>query len=158
MDTRMDERRATLRRESDRELIEKLGLLKHHRDGQNDTKRQRRRAIRHNCKARLSIDIVQKAGNSDTWSSYKDMIKGRVLDLSETGASLYTTIPLNVGQQSRLDIELHDGRLIQALTEVRWMKESKGGYATGLKFTRLSQDHENIIRQFLTELDQTLGL
>ncbi len=155
----MEERRKRMRRESDRRLAERI-KGKSAEEAEDYLKRQRRRAIRHHCVAKLTIDVVSKAGGSGEWKGRTDSIKARVLDLSETGASVFGPVPLNTGQQTRVEIFLPDGSHIESQAEVRWTKEnsSKSGFAAGLRFLQLGQPEEAKVRTFLDELDRTLGL
>lgn len=123
-------------------------------------KRQRRRAIRHHCVAKITVDVVAKAGAGGEWKGRTDSIKARVLDLSENGASIFASVPLSTGQQTRVQIFLPDGSTIESMAEVRWTKEkdSRSGYAAGLRFVDLAPQEEKKVRAFLEELDRTLGL
>ena len=155
----VEERRKRLRRETDRRMAERL-KGKSVDEASEYLKRQRRRAIRHRCIAKISVDVVTKAGTSGEWKGRTDSIKARVLDLSETGASFFTPIPLSTGQQTKFQIFLPDGSYIEGSAEVRWTKEtsSRNGFAAGLRFVQLPPAEEAKVRAFLEELDRTLGL
>lgn len=154
----MEERRKLLRRQSDRNLAEGT-KGKSAEEAEDYLKRQRRRAIRHHCMAKLTIDVVSKAGVSGEWKGRTDSIKARVLDLSETGASVFAAVPLSTGQRTQVQVFLPDGSQIEALAEVRWTKEkdSKGGYAAGLRFVQIGAKDEIRVRAFLQDLEETLG-
>lgn len=122
-------------------------------------KRQRRRAIRHHCMAKITVDVVAKAGVGGEWKGRMESVKARVLDLSESGASIFASVPLSTGQQTKIQIYLPDGSSIESTAEVRWTKEkdTKSGFAAGLRFTQMAPKEEAKVRAFLDELDRTLG-
>lgn len=155
----MEERRKRLRREADRRMAERL-KGKSVEEAAEYIQRQRRRAIRHRCIAKVTVDVVAKAGAGGEWKGRTDAIKARVLDLSESGASFFTSVPLSTGQQTRFQIVLPDGSHIDGTAEVRWTKEtsSRSGFAAGLRFSELPSPEEAKLRNFLDELDRTLGL
>lgn len=155
----MEERRKRLRREADRRMTERL-KGKSADEAAQYLKRQRRRAIRHRCIAKLTVDVVAKAGAGGDWKGRTETIKARVLDLSESGASVFASVPLSTGQQTRIQIYVSDGSYIESLAEVRWTREndSKTGYAAGLRFMKISPQDDKKVRAFLDELDRSLGL
>lgn len=160
----MEERRKKLRRETDRRMADRrmADRLKGKsvEEAADYLKRQRRRAIRHRCIAKITVDIVAKAGADGEWKGRTETIKARVLDLSEAGASIFASVPLSTGQQTRIQIYLPDGSFIESTAEVRWTKEndSRSGFAAGLRFTQIAPLEGAKVRAFLDELDRTLGL
>jgi len=159
------ERRGIVRREADRKLllkVEKLIALVDRRGGDDakERERQRRRTIRHNCKVGIDMLIGHAAGHSDTWSVDAVKVKGRVLDLSTGGASLYTKQPFDTGQELRLTIMLPEGGTVNTHAIVRWVKAmpEKQAYASGMQFVHVTDADQALIEGFLTELDATAGL
>ena len=158
----MQERRTTLRRQADRDLREQLGRvqLQDDHDHGSEKRRQRRRIIRHNCKAALDIQIGQVSGTGHGAAVRTHTIPGRVLDLSKTGASLFTHHSLEVGDDLRLVLLIDSGPRIEALAAVRWMKrvEEKNGYASGVEFTKIGYRDQELLNDFLQHLEVTVGL
>lgn len=156
----MQERRSTIRRKDDRQLRAEIQKLRDKAEGGADKKRQRRHAIRRACHAELDLEIALGQPGSDDWKVSRTRMKGRVLDLSETGASLFVPHALAIGQPFRLTIKLFDDTKIEAVAETRWTKtvEAKGGYAMGAQFRHIAPDHANAVRRFLAELEATAGL
>ena len=161
-----EERRKTVRREADRELLKKAHLAaagaddRQGPDAQKAAERLRRRAIRHNCKVGIQMVIGHASGYSDDWSVDSVKIGGRVLDLSAGGASLFTKQSFETGQQLRLIVQLRDGSKIGTNGTVRWVKEvpQRHGYASGVEFGEVPGKDRKKIAKFLTELDHTSGL
>ncbi|MFP6582816.1 MAG: hypothetical protein VCD00_09700 [Candidatus Hydrogenedentota bacterium] len=58
----MDERRVGIRRQDDRDRLEALGQTTSDAHERKTHKRQLRRAIRHACKAELTIEISHQRG------------------------------------------------------------------------------------------------
>lgn len=161
----LQERRKLVRRKADKELWQRICELEAIVDrrtvgASKDAKRNRRRAIRHNCKVGIQMLIGHAAGGSDDWSVDAIKIKGRLLDLSTGGASLFTKERMDTGQELRLAIELPDGPVVQTTAVVRWVKHvaEKGGYASGVQFGHVPGKEQKHIAKFLDELDATLGL
>lgn len=159
------ERRKAVRRQADRDLllkVEKLIALVDRRGGDDakERERQRRRIIRHNCKVAIDMLIGYAAGHSDTWSVDAVKVKGRVLDLSMGGASLYTKRPFDTGQELRLTIMLPEGGAVNTHAMVRWVKAipEKQAYASGVQFMHVADADQALIEGFLAELDATAGL
>ena len=162
----MQERRETVRRQADRELLQRLqGQAQTSTDDRRaaegkEAQRTRRRTIRHTCKVAIEMLIGYSAGNSDDWSVDAVKVGGRILDLSPDGASLFTKQPLETGQELRLAIELRDASKISTNAVVRWVKAipEKGGYASGVQFGEVTRKDRKRITKFLDELDATAGL
>lgn len=161
----MQERRRYGRREADRELQERIKQLEGAADrrGDADTKeaqRKRRRTIRHNCKVLIQMMVGFSPGDSDDWSVEAIKIRGRILDLSADGASLFTQQPFETGQELRLTIELPDRSQICTNAKVRWIKAvpQKDAYASGVQFIHVSKKDNKKLGKFLKELDATVGL
>lgn len=157
---RVSERRQQLRRREDRRLYREALERRKAESSSGGHDRKLRRAIRHNCVADLDYEIVEQRGDSEEWTATRYKINGRVLDLSAEGAAIFTKQPLSMGQVSNLHINTYDGQKIAAKAEVRWTKhkDRKGGYATGLKFVEITDSNRTLIKAFLQELDDTLGL
>lgn len=156
----MQERRNHVRRQVDRELRDLRARIEHgDRDG-SEKRRQRRRIIRHNCKAALDIQIGQSSGSGHQMSVHTHTIPGRVLDLSATGASLFTHHSLEVGDDVRLTLLVEGGPRIEALAAVRWMRrvDEKNGYASGVEFTHVGPRDRELLGAFLERIEATVGL
>ncbi|GMW03630.1 MAG: hypothetical protein AMXMBFR84_47640 [Candidatus Hydrogenedentota bacterium] len=149
-----------MRRKADRDLLTLAQSDQKTLMVQSDQKRQKRHAIRHMCHAYVDLEMATAAGGSSEWKVSKSRMKGRVLDLSSSGVSLFVQHALAIGQPFRLSIELYDGTKIEALAEARWTKtvEAKGGYAIGGQFTHVAPKDAKAIQRFLSELESTAGL
>ena len=161
------ERRKGMRRQSDRDLLDRLQSVQRARQGDSEDegaaselRRIRRRAIRHNCEVRLSLVMSHRAGMGDVWSASEHPVKGRILDLSVEGCSVFTQNPIEIGQQLSLMLRLLDGRQIGTRGIARWTKgvPQKGGYAVGVQFETLCEKDVKAVRAFLKEMDDTVGL
>ncbi|MBX7256723.1 MAG: PilZ domain-containing protein [Candidatus Hydrogenedentes bacterium] len=158
------ERRTSVRRAADRELridYERFrALAEECSSGGHEIRRKRRHVIRHTCQVAIEMMIGMAAGASDVWSVSAVKIKGKLLDLSLEGASLFTSQPLETGQELKLTIALRNGARISAASVVRWIKAvpEKGGFASGAQFRGLTDDAKRQLAKFLAELDQTVGL
>lgn len=156
------ERRKFVRRASDREMINQL---QHFRelsvgDASRDQRHKRRRAIRHTCTVKISVQVGLRQGGGDSWSMTDHPVAGRLLDLSGEGCQLFTRDLLEMGTQMSLLITLQTGEDIRAVGVVRWTKAvpEKKGYALGVEFTRADTDAQARIGAFLELLDRTGGL
>lgn len=161
----MDERRAVVRRQADRHILQRVKRLQELVDRRShfedeDLQRKRRRAIRHNCRVSIRMLIGHAAGPSDQWSVDALKVDGRVLDLSAEGASLLTKQAFEAGQELRITIRLRDESQITTAAMVRWVKAvpEKGAYASGVQFVQVTSKDQGRIEQFLKELDNTAGL
>lgn len=153
------ERRNLARRKSDRDLIDKVqGSANAQAD--SELRRVRRRAIRHNCKVHVALLLKYQAHGRETWSPEEHPIKGRILDLSGTGCSLFTSQCLEIGQKLSLVIVMKKGAEISTKGAVRWSKRivEKRGYVSGVEFEGLGKRDMNAIATFLQRLDDTVGL
>jgi len=159
----MEERRRGLRRTSDRQLWEAYNRLKHEAEengGVSGARKLLRRAIRHHCKVTIALEGGIQSGRSDTWRPMDFSVKGRVLDLSSEGCSLFTRDAIPIGTNMMLRIELEDYGTIESRATVRWSKAipAKGGVASGTQFAGLSAPHQRRVEEFLKHLDHTAGL
>jgi hypothetical protein len=57
-------------------------------------------------------------------------------------------------------LRLRNGKQIGTNGMVRWTKgvPQKGGYASGVQFAQLSEKDLKVVRAFLQEMDDTVGL
>ena len=153
------ERRNQARRKSDRDLLDKVGGGN---DAQADSelRRVRRRAIRHNCTVHVALLLEYQVKGQETWSPEEHPVKGRILDLSGTGCSLFTSQCLEIGQKLSLGIVMKKGAEISTKGTVRWSKRivEKRGYVSGVEFEGLGKRDANAIATFLQRLDDTTGL
>lgn len=159
----MEERRRLIRREADRHLLQRVRELEsasRNCELSHEAKRARRHAIRHSCAVAISVAMGYSSGYADTWTVESAKIPGRILDLSEGGASLFTKQRLETGQQLGLAIKLRGGAVINTKSIIRWVKDApeKGGFALGVQFSGVSAKDQSLIAKFLAELDATMGL
>ena len=164
----MDERRRLIRRHADRELVKRVNdlqaLMERRGESNGESKSDsaghaRRHVIRHNCKVAIAVKVGVSSGYGDTWDVTSVRVKGRILDLSTGGASLFTEQPFDTGQELELVIRLRDGEDIHATGAVRWVKTvQNGGYASGVEFSKMSDKDRRLVGKFLAELEKTAGL
>lgn len=158
----MEERRKFVRRASDRALLSQVRDLHSQVDGEvnREMRQKRRRAIRHTCTVKISIQMGHRAASSEAWNMTDHPVAGRLLDLSTDGCQLYTRDLLDIGSQLNLLITLQTGEEIRAVGLVKWNKAipEKNGYGLGVQFTRADHDAQARIQTFITYLDQTGGL
>lgn len=157
-----EERRKQVRRQADRELLTRflqLSASGNEEEGKR-LRHLRRHAIRHQCSVDIALLMAYASGNSDTWNQHEHRIKGRILDLSEQGCSLFTKQNLDMGQRASVVIHLERGGQIRGQGIVRWTKSvpERHGFASGVQFERLSEKEARAISGFLLELDRTIGL
>ncbi len=158
----LTERRRTVRRQSDREMLRQLDEMRGRKDddASREQRHLRRRAIRHNCKAQVALKITHASGQNDTWTVEEFPLSGRILDLSPEGCSLFSAQQLDIGQELSLLIGMRNGGKIRAGGAVRWTKavHEHHGYASGVQFTQIGPKDQQQINAFLKELDETIGL
>lgn len=156
------ERRKTLRREADRKTLEQAQKFQRVQEGETSKERRHllRRAIRHQCQVRIQIVMQFSTGGMDSWDSSKVPVKGRLLDLSASGCSLFTHQRLEMGQKLNVEVGMAKGPSVIAGGVVRWTKavEGRNGYASGMEFTAIEQKARKRIHNILQEVDATLGL
>ncbi len=156
------ERRKMLRRQADREMVHLLEQLQARRqeDRSREERHMRRRAIRHTCKVHIALRIHENWGRSDEWTVSEHPVKGRLLDLSDEGCSIFSRQQLDIGQKLNLIVVLRDGSKIRASGVVRWNKAVKehDGYAAGVQFISIENGDRRRIHAFLMELDESIGL
>lgn len=161
-----EERRRVVRRASDRELLQQWAALKSNpaaisaEDRERELRHRRRRAIRHHCQVHLALKVAHVSAGGNEWNVDIFPIKGRLLDLSASGGSLFTSQPMNIGQDISLVIGLREGATIRATGTIRWTKgvPERNGYASGVRFGSMSDKGKDMIAAFLRELDTTIGL
>jgi len=158
----MEERRHTVRREADRELLEMYRRLKSEVEagGASGARKLRRRAIRHHCKVQVTLASGYQNERADVWRPSGTPVKGRILDLSNEGCSVFTRDPIDIGTRVGLKIELEGEGGINVQAVVRWSKSipEKGGVASGTQFAKLSPEESRRIEAFLKRMDETAGL
>jgi len=156
------ERRKYFRRAADRELASQLQHFREQAAGDvnRDQRHKRRRAIRHTCTVKISVQVGVHPGRGNEWAMTDHPVAGRLLDLSADGCQLFTRDLLEMGTQLNLLITLQSGEDIRAVSVVRWTKAvpEKKGYALGVEFTRADHDAQARIQAFLEHLDRTGGL
>ena len=156
------ERRKQVRRQADRDMLARLqGLMtQQSEESRREMRHRRRHAIRHHCQVRIALKISQSAGGMDTWTMSEHPIKGRILDLSFDGCSLFTEHQPEIGQQLSLVIELRHAGQIKTTGLVRWTKTvpQYKGFASGVQFDHIDEKQLRQLQVFLKEMDQTAGL
>jgi hypothetical protein len=157
----VEERRTTIRRESDRQLVAQVGQASEVVAKEKTKQQQRalRHAIRHTCKALLEIEFSYQSGDDETWTTTRQEVQGRVLDLSNDGAAFFIRQAATTNQLCGFRIDLYDGTTITGQAEIRWVKQQKSakGYSVGAQFQRIDNVNADRIKHFLAELDATLG-
>lgn len=163
----MQERRSRVRRDQDRALRELLTKYDQERRKGADShsgegaEKARRRAIRHLCKAEVTVPLMHSTGGlAGSWETENKTLKGRMLDLSYDGGAVFTRLPLEMGAMVRIAIDLDGKKALDLQAQVRWVKHVRGkeGYACGLLFMAMSIKDQRLIEQFLKDLDENLGL
>lgn len=156
------ERRNFVRRVSDRDMLNQVQHLREQASGEmnRELRHKRRRAIRHRCNVQLSIPMGHKDAHSNDWNMSSQPIGGKLLDLSVDGCQVFARNLLEIGAVLSLLITLEGGQDIKAVGMVRWTKgiPEKEGFALGIQFTRAAHHAQRSIQEFLTRLDQTVGL
>jgi hypothetical protein len=156
----MHERRSLVRRQADRDLLEQTLDRRQADERSTERRRKRRHVIRHNCKAALDVQIGQKKTDGDGYLIRTHTIPGRILDLSATGASLFTHHAVEVGDDFRLVLLLENNEPIEAIAVARWVKrvEAKNGFASGIQFVKLNLEDQQRLERFLEQISATAGL
>lgn len=128
--------------------------------GGREMRHRRRHAIRHNCQVRIALKISQSSGGMDTWTVSEHPVKGRILDLSFDGCSLFTEYQPEMGQRLSLIIELRNNGQIRTPGVVRWTKSvpQHHGFASGVQFESIDGKQQRQLQAFLKEMDETAGL
>jgi len=158
----VQERRKMVRRQTDREMIKRFQAMG--AEGESPESRElrhlRRRAIRHHCQVHIAIKVSHASASDDVWTVDEFKVKGRILDLSAEGCSLFTLQQLDIGQELNLIIELQNGKRIRACGVIRWTKRvtDRNGFASGVQFTHIQPGDQRLVLAFLEELDRTIGL
>lgn len=156
----MEERRRLVRRTDDRMLRAEYQRLLAESSGEGSARKLVRRAIRHHCTVQIALTGGIQSGRSDVWSPVQFSVKGRMLDLSSSGCSVFTREPFEAGQQVGLNIVLDEEGGVSCRASARWTKalQEKGGYATGFQFVELAGDGLRKVEVFLKRMDATAGL
>ena len=155
----MEERRKLVRRTDDRMWRAEYDKLRADSGG-GETRKLLRRAVRHHCTVSIARTGGIQSTLGDVWSPVQFAIKGRVLDLSESGCSVFTRDAFEAGQQVRVMLELEVQGSVHCNGTARWSKSipEKGGFATGFHFTGLASDNVLRLESFLKRMDATAGL
>jgi c-di-GMP-binding flagellar brake protein YcgR len=108
----------------------------------------------------VALLLKYQMQGDESWSPEEHPIKGRILDLSDTGCSLFTSQCLEIGQKLSVVIVMKKGTEISTRGVVRWSKRvvEKRGYVSGVEFDGLGKRDKNSIASFLQRLDETVGL
>ncbi len=156
----MEERRRLIRRTEDRQMRAEYQRLLAESPGDGSARKLVRRAIRHHCTVQIALTGGMHHGRSDVWSPVQFAIKGRMLDLSSSGCSVFTRDSFEAGQEVGLNIVLDEEGGVSCRAATRWTKAlpEKGGYATGFQFLGLAGDGLRKVEVFLKRMDATAGL
>ncbi len=157
------EKRKYVRRQADREVQERAAWPQDRRvdEASKAYRHKRRRAIRHNCQVQMALKMSQTGGGAlDTWNVSEHPIKGRILDLSVEGCSVFSAFQLDIGQELSLVLDFGRLGIVNTLGAIRWCKDvkRKDGHAAGVLFARLEAKDTRLIDRFLNELDENIGL
>jgi hypothetical protein len=156
------ERRKKVRRQGDRDFLARVQQMQGDTAEDEASVRQlRRRAIRHSCTVHIAPRAQMEEEQEEAETAPVDHpIKGRLLDLSNDGCSLFTLEPFELGGGLSLIIGLRSGSKVAAAGTIRWTKviPQRQGHATGVLFERLDRREAKLIQGFLQELDETIGL
>ncbi len=117
--------------------------------------KERRSEIRRQCRVVIEMLVRCTAGLTGDTTTSAIEVKGRLLDLTATGAQLQTRKEFDPGQELRLTMYLPDS-VVHALATVRWCKALGGhkGYASGVQFPQLAKPATKAIEAFLKRLDK----
>lgn len=74
------------------------------------------------------------------------VIRGDIVDVSNTGMCLALDAPLEKGRELHLEFELPTGK-VEAVGEVRWVVPKEGCIEVGIRFVRISAESLNVIAQ-----------
>lgn len=155
----MIERRKKVRRQGDRDFLARVQEMQD-KTAEDDasTRQLRRRAIRHTCSVNIAPRNEVDAASAEETVEHR--IKGRLLDLSNEGCSLFTMEPFTMGEELSLIIGLRSGSKVNTAGIIRWTKiiSQRQGHASGILFERLDRREAKLIQGFLQELDETIGL
>ncbi len=156
----MEERRKLIRRTEDRLLRAEYQRLLSESGREDGARKLVRRAIRHHCTVQIALTGGMQSSRSDVWSPVQFSIKGRMLDLSVSGCSIFTREAFEPGQQVGLNIVLDEEGGVSCRAMSRWTKSlpEKGGFATGFQFSGLVGDGLHKVELFLKRMDATAGL
>ena len=141
--------------------LDRLGkLASQPADDGKAERRKRRHVIRHTCQVNIEMVIGHRAATASDWSVDAIKVRGKLLDLSNDGASLYTKQPLETGQELRLAIALNEEFTLHTTGTVRWVKDlpEKKAYASGAQFGPITDADRRTLEKFLKEIDTTAGL
>lgn len=100
------------------------------------------RAIDARQHPRFKLDVDVKIYPRDS-----DMIKGHVVDISETGLAAMTTLEILLDQVVRLEFALPLG-----LVSVRALVRQRNAFRYGFKFVEPDSDGQELIRRFCRDL------
>jgi len=129
-----------------------------------EQRHRRRRTIRHDCKVQIALRVAFSENDPreghDTWTVSEHAVKGRLLDLSHDGCSVFVKQPLEIGQALSLKIALKSGVTVPAQGVVRWTRaiHEHSGYGSGIQFASLSAEGRKEILKYLDYLERTIGL
>lgn len=134
--------------------MEAVAGREHDGNVKQNGKRERRRIIRQQCRVHIEMIVRCSAGATNDWSVNTIDVKGKLLDLSDEGAMLFTKQAFMEEQALRLTIYLPDEAPVATIVNVRWCKalEDKGGNASGVRFRKVSPEALAAIKHFLTRL------
>jgi c-di-GMP-binding flagellar brake protein YcgR len=126
---------------------------------QKETRRQRRRTIRKTCGVVIQFEIGFTPGGSTEMEKETHKTRGKLLDISESGACVLTKYELGVKQDIELTVDLQGMYAIMPKARVCWSKPvpEKRAHLFGLQFHPLSTVDQESLDHFLKALDEQLA-
>jgi len=123
-------------------------------ESRESRKRERRRVIRQQCRVHIELIVRCSLGAGNEWSVNTIDVKGKLLDLSNDGAMVFTKDAFIYNQELRVTLFLPDESPVVTLAAVRWCKplHDKGGHASGIRFRNTSPKGVVSIEHFLERL------
>lgn len=117
-------------------------------------KHERRRIIRQRCRVQIELIVRCTLGAGNEWSVNTINVKGKLLDLSDDGAMIFTKEAFVDNQELRVTLYLPDEAPVVTLAGVRWCKplQDKGGNASGIRFRNMHPKGIASVKRFLQRL------
>ncbi len=84
------------------------------------------------------------------------VIRGDIIDVSNTGLCLSVDIALERGRELHLEFDLPTGH-VEAMGEVRWVVEKDGRVELGIRFVRISSESLAVVAQATTPVSSGGG-
>lgn len=118
---------------------------------ERDIKKERRHAVRHQCRVLIETVFRFSEGFSNHWTEDIAEVRGMLVDLDLDGVKLFTKRQLTDGQELRLTLALPSEPNFVARANVSSSRliEDKGGYVAKAKFIDLPPIDRMRIDRFL---------